>query len=99
MVLAMLPEREAKVLRLRYGLDDGIQRTLEQVGKEFGVTRERIRQIEAKAFRRIRHPKYNKYLNGYIDKESKFKINNFVRPKNTVMDTKMPKLPDNSTNN
>ena len=99
MVLAMLPEREAKVLRLRYGLDDGIQRTLEQVGKEFGVTRERIRQIEAKAFRRIRHPKYNKYLNGYIDKESKFKINNFVRPKNTVMDTKVPKLPDNSTNN
>ena len=100
MVLAMLPEREAKVLRLRYGLDDGVQRTLEQVGKEFNVTRERIRQIEAKAFRRIRHPKYNKYLTGYIDKEGKFKTNNFVKSKNTIMDTKVPKLPDdNNTNN
>src|SRR5258708_33209941 len=55
-VLASLTNRERRVLQLRFGLDDGHPRTLEEVGKEFGVTRERIRQIEAKAFRKLRHP-------------------------------------------
>ena len=55
-VLSTLTDREQKVLRLRFGLDDGRARTLEEVGKEFNVTRERIRQIEAKALRKLRHP-------------------------------------------
>ena len=55
------------VLRLRYGLDDGHPRTLEEVGKEFHVTRERIRQIEAKALRKLRHPQRSKKLRDYMD--------------------------------
>ena len=66
-VLETLSEREAKVLRLRFGLDDGRARTLEEVGKEFDVTRERIRQIEAKALRKLRHPSRSKKLKDYLD--------------------------------
>ena len=66
-VLDTLTEREAKVLRLRFGLEDGRQRTLEEVGKEFNVTRERIRQIEAKALRRLRHPSRSKKLRDFLD--------------------------------
>ena len=62
-----LTAREEKVLCLRFGLDDGRQRTLEEVGKEFNVTRERIRQIEAKALRKLRHPSRSKKLKDYID--------------------------------
>ena len=62
-----LTAREEKVLRLRFGLDDGRQRTLEEVGREFNVTRERIRQIEAKALRKLRHPSRSKKLTDYID--------------------------------
>ena len=62
-----LTPREEKVLRLRFGLDDGHQRTLEEVGKEFNVTRERIRQIEAKALRKLRHPSRSKKLRDYLD--------------------------------
>ena len=62
-----LTAREEKVLRLRFGLDDGRQRTLEEVGKEFNVTRERIRQIEAKALRKLLHPSRSKKLKDYID--------------------------------
>ena len=62
-----LTAREEKVLRLRFGLDDGRQRTLEEVGREFNVTRERIRQIEAKALRKLRHPSRSKKLKDYID--------------------------------
>ena len=66
-VLGTLTERERKVLRLRFGLDDGRQRTLEEVGKEFDVTRERIRQIEAKALRKLRHPTRSKKLKDYLE--------------------------------
>ena len=66
-VLKTLTPREEKVLRLRFGLDDGRQRTLEEVGKEFAVTRERIRQIEAKALRKLRHPSRSKKLKDYLD--------------------------------
>ena len=66
-VLDTLTPREEKVLRLRFGLDDGHQRTLEEVGREFKVTRERIRQIEAKALRKLRHPSRSKKLKDYLD--------------------------------
>ena len=61
-----LTPREAKVLKLRFGLDDGKSRTLEEVGREFNVTRERIRQIEAKALRKLRHPSRSKKLRDYM---------------------------------
>ncbi len=66
-VLCTLNEREQKVLKLRFGLEDGRARTLEEVGKEFDVTRERIRQIEAKALRKLRHPSRSKKLKDYLD--------------------------------
>ena len=66
-VLGTLTEREQKVLRLRFGLDDGRARTLEEVGKEFNVTRERIRQIEAKALRKLRHPNRSRKLKDFLD--------------------------------
>ena len=64
-VLDTLNLRERRVLQLRFGLEDGRSRTLEEVGKEFGVTRERIRQIEAKALRKLRHPSRSKKLRGF----------------------------------
>ena len=67
-VLSTLTERERKVLQLRFGLIDGRQRTLEEVGKEFNVTRERIRQIEAKALRKLKHPTKSKRLKDFVDK-------------------------------
>ena len=66
-ILDTLTPREEKVLRLRYGIDDGKPRTLEEVGKEFNVTRERIRQIEAKALRKLRHPSRSKKLKEYLE--------------------------------
>jgi RNA polymerase primary sigma factor len=66
-ILDTLTPREEKVLRLRYGIDDGRTRTLEEVGKEFNVTRERIRQIEAKALRKLRHPSRSKKLKEYLE--------------------------------
>jgi RNA polymerase primary sigma factor len=66
-VLARLPERERKIIQLRYGLQDGHYRTLEEVGKEFGITRERIRQIESKVLRKLRHPDYGRTLRSYLD--------------------------------
>ena len=66
-VLETLTEREQKVLKLRFGLEDGHPRTLEEVGREFNVTRERIRQIEAKALRKLRHPSRSKKLKDYLD--------------------------------
>jgi RNA polymerase primary sigma factor len=66
-VLYSLSERERRVLELRFGLDDGRSRTLEEVGREFGVTRERIRQIEAKALRKLRHPTRSKKLRDFLE--------------------------------
>lgn len=66
-VLDTLTDREENVLRLRFGLDDGKMRTLEDVGKVFNVTRERIRQIEAKALRKLRHPSRSKQLRDFIE--------------------------------
>jgi RNA polymerase primary sigma factor len=66
-VLSSLTPRERKVLELRFGLEDGRSRTLEEVGREFSVTRERIRQIEAKALRKLRHPMRSKKLRDYLD--------------------------------
>ena len=66
-VLETLTEREQKVLKLRFGIEDGRPRTLEEVGKEFEVTRERIRQIEAKALRRLRHPSRSRKLKDFLD--------------------------------
>jgi RNA polymerase primary sigma factor len=66
-VLSTLTDREEKVLRLRFGLEDGRSRTLEEVGKEFNVTRERIRQIEAKALRKLRHPSRSKKVKDFLD--------------------------------
>ena len=68
-VLASLTERERKVLELRFGLGDGYARTLEEVGKQFKVTRERIRQIEAKALRKMRHPTRIRQLQGFLEIE------------------------------
>ena len=66
-VLDTLSPRESMVLKLRFGLEDGRARTLEEVGKEFDVTRERIRQIEAKALRKLRHPSRSKKLKDYLE--------------------------------
>lgn len=66
-VLSTLTEREEKVLRLRFGLEDGRSRTLEEVGQQFNVTRERIRQIEAKALRKLRHPNRSNKVRDYLD--------------------------------
>ena len=66
-MLYTLTDREQEVLRLRFGLDDGRQRTLEEVGQMFKVTRERIRQIEAKALRKLRHPNRSKRLRDYLE--------------------------------
>lgn len=65
-ILEQLTERERRVLEMRFGLTDGIGRTLEEVGQEFGVTRERIRQIEAKALRKLRHPQRSRKLRDYL---------------------------------
>ena len=69
-VLDSLSEREKKVLSLRFGLADGYSRTLEEVGRQFRVTRERIRQIEAKALRKMRHPTRIRQLHGFIESET-----------------------------
>jgi len=66
-VLATLNSREQRVLQLRFGLEDGRSRTLEEVGREFNVTRERIRQIEAKALRKLRHPSRSRKLKEYLE--------------------------------
>ncbi len=65
-VLDSLPPREARILRLRFGLEDGRSYTLEEVGAKFGLTRERIRQIESKALRRLRHPRRARQLREYL---------------------------------
>jgi len=66
-ILDTLSDRERRVLQLRFGLEDGRSRTLEEVGREFGVTRERIRQIEAKALRKLRHPSRSEKLRAFLE--------------------------------
>ena len=66
-ILDTLSDRESRVLAMRFGLDDGRSRTLEEVGREFGVTRERVRQIEAKALRKLRHPSRSRKLKDYLE--------------------------------
>jgi len=66
-VLGALTPREGRVVQLRFGLKDGHAHTLDEVGKKFGVTRERIRQIEAKALRKMRHPRHSRKLHGYLE--------------------------------
>jgi RNA polymerase primary sigma factor len=66
LVLDQLTERERRILVLRFGVEDGHERTLEEVGREFGVTRERIRQIEVKALKKLRHPRLGKKLRDYL---------------------------------
>ncbi|PIR17794.1 MAG: hypothetical protein COV48_08285 [Elusimicrobia bacterium CG11_big_fil_rev_8_21_14_0_20_64_6] len=66
-VLSSLTDREAKIIKLRFGIDSGYPRTLEEVGRIFRVTRERVRQIEAKAIRKLRHPSRSKGLRDYLD--------------------------------
>lgn len=78
-VLDSLTERERKVLSLRFGLVDGYSRTLEEVGKQFKVTRERIRQIEAKALRKMRHPTRIRQLHGFFDAEQVDNAQNFIK--------------------
>ncbi len=68
-VLATLTERERAILEMRFGLLDGYERTLEEIGKQYKVTRERIRQIEAKALRKLRHPTRVRHLQGFLDTE------------------------------
>jgi RNA polymerase primary sigma factor len=68
-VLSSLTERERKILELRFGLTDGYARTLEEIGKQFKVTRERIRQIEAKGLRKLRHPTRIRHLQGFLESE------------------------------
>src|SRR5881394_1260919 len=73
-VLSSLSERERKVLELRFGIGDGFARTLEEVGRQFRVTRERIRQIEAKALRKMRHPTRIRQLHGFLELEKKLEL-------------------------
>ena len=73
-VLASLSQREQKVLALRFGLGDGYSRTLEEVGRQFQVTRERIRQIEAKALRKMRHPTRIRQLHGFLEAQHPAKL-------------------------
>ena len=68
-VLGSLMAREAKVLRMRFGIDMNTDHTLEEVGKQFGVTRERIRQIEAKALRKLRHPSRSEHMRSFLDEQ------------------------------
>lgn len=68
-IISSLTPREQKVIRMRYGLDDGRARTLEEVGREFKVTRERIRQIEAKALRKLRNPNRQRRLKDFIESD------------------------------
>jgi RNA polymerase primary sigma factor len=67
-VLNTLTPREERIIKMRFGLEDGTEHTLEQVGQAFGVTRERIRQIEAKALRKLRHPSRNRRLRAFLDR-------------------------------
>jgi RNA polymerase primary sigma factor len=67
-VLRMLTPREEKIIRMRFGLDDGSEHTLEEVGQSFAVTRERIRQIEAKALRKLRHPSRSQKLRAFLER-------------------------------
>src|SRR5467141_2058338 len=89
-VLDTLTERERKVLELRFGLVDGYSRTLEEVGKQFKVTRERIRQIEAKALRKMRHPTRIRQLHGFFDAEQIDNAQNLLKVAATARPSSPP---------
>src|SRR5260221_390806 len=92
-VLDTLTERERRVLSLRFGLIDGYSRTLEEVGKQFKVTRERIRQIEAKALRKMRHPTRIRQLHGFFDAEQIDNAQNLLKVAATARPPGMPGMP------
>src|SRR5688500_3694227 len=93
-VLTSLTERERKVLELRFGLGDGYSRTLEEVGKQFKVTRERIRQIEAKALRKMRHPTRIRQLHGFFDAEQIDNAQNLLKVAATARTPGGPPVPN-----
>ncbi|MES2693650.1 MAG: sigma factor-like helix-turn-helix DNA-binding protein, partial [Verrucomicrobiota bacterium] len=92
-VLDTLTERERRVLSLRFGLVDGYSRTLEEVGKQFKVTRERIRQIEAKALRKMRHPTRIRQLHGFFDAEQIDNAQNLLKVAATARPPGLPGMP------
>jgi DNA-binding CsgD family transcriptional regulator len=97
LVLASLTERERRILEMRFGLNDGDGRTLEEIGKIYNVTRERIRQIEAKGLRKLRHPTRLRHLQGFLESEQPAATTEVETPRNLPPPYRLvAKLPESS---